>query len=126
MLQPRMKFANESKIILHGGVAQYLSITGGMSGLTRTTLRDAVPLADLKTLAEKVIKTLKFRCPHFVSDGLTRVDMFQNMAGKVVVNEIEALDANFSSCNHDYQDSTKSFLSKFFENLLYEAIILTR
>ena len=124
MLQPRMKHDNESKIILHGGIAQYLSITDSTNGLTRATKRDAVPLTELKFLAEKVIKTLKFRCPHFVSDGLTRVDFFQNAAGKVVVNEVEALDSNFSSCNPDFQDSTKHFLSKFFEDVLYESIIL--
>lgn len=124
MLQPRMKSNNESKIILHNGEAKYLSITDKTTGLVGQTLRDAVPLAELMTLSEMVIKTLKFRCPYFECGGLTRVDIFMNAAGKLIINEVESFDANYSSSKPDNQSETKNFLSKYFESLLFEALIL--
>jgi len=50
------------------------------------------------------------------------VDIFQDVTGKMVVNEFESLDANYSALTN-LQMATHSFLIKYWENKITELLI---
>ena len=115
MLQPRMACNNESKIILLGGKARFVSRTDGKSGLIHGKTTRAVPQAELFQFVEMAYNMLKENNPYFNGDSLVRIDVFQTSENKLVVNEVETLNANYSCANLDNELLIKSFLISFFE-----------
>ena len=124
MLQPLIRCDNVTKTIVLNGRAQYFSQTDSTSGLAGQTKRPPVPREELFGFAEMVVRKLKTRCPEFVSDGLVRVDIFQTTEGKLVVNEVESFDANFTSCRGEEEALTQCFLTKYFEKILSDGLHL--
>jgi hypothetical protein len=87
IVQPRIGSVRESKIILWNGTAQFISST--IRGLKK--VKDERALMDF---AETACALLKARTKNaFLSDGITRVDLFCTTDGVLVVNEFESLDA---------------------------------
>jgi len=118
MLQERMASTNETKTIFFNMEPKYISITDSTSGLIRMKKRPPVKVEDIYAFSLRALQTLKERVPHFVCDGLIRVDVFQRADGRLVVNEIESLDANYSSSYIDLQSQVEPFLTKYFESKL--------
>lgn len=128
MIQPCMYNRKEYKIVSLNQTPTYLaSIASGRNkrsagGVNKT-------FADTDTLlafADFAIRRFRSHAPFAITDGLLRVDVFQDVNGNLVVNEIESLDAEYGCSSYDarYQNMTHSFLIKYWENNL--ADFLTR
>ena len=76
----------------------------------------------LLDFAGRAIERLRLNAPFTITDGLLRVDIFQDVTGEMVVNEFESLDANYSALTH-LQMATYSFLIKYWENKITELLI---
>ena len=110
MLQPKMKSVKESKVILFNGKPMFQCTTtkGGISKHIKTKV-------EVFEFAKRAFDALKINTSGaFLSDGVSRVDMFINNSGDLVVNEVENLDANFSSNSLDYS-LTGEFLKTYYE-----------
>jgi len=111
ILQPKMRKKNESKVILYNGKAQYIASTVAQ-GLSQSHAKE-----ELFAFAEKAWQHLSESTEGaFLSDGLTRVDIFCNKDGKLVVNEFESLDAQYSKYDAKSEANTKSFLEDYYYN----------
>lgn len=52
----------------------------------------------LKLFVDTVLDLLRIQCPSaIVTDCIVRVDVFQNIAGNLVVNELESLEAGYET-----------------------------
>ena len=113
IIQPRMVSNAESKVVLWNGVAQYVCITPGRIGILKKKEYN-ISKSDLFKYTEDACATLKQETNGaFNSDGLTRVDCFCLSNGKIVVNEVESLDANFSG-RSDSESLTSTFLVNYY------------
>lgn len=54
----------------------------------------------------------RHHCPHAITDGLFRVDVFQTRLGELVVNEFESLDAVYY-CGRDTSHHVTNFLCEY-------------
>jgi hypothetical protein len=109
ILQPKMKKNNESKVILYNGKAKYITSTS-TSGLSKSHKKE-----ELFAFAEEAWRHLCMRTEGaFLSDGLTRVDIFCNNFGNLVVNEFESLDAQYSKFGGTSEAETKTFLEGYY------------
>lgn len=77
---------------------------------------------DLVAFATTVLESLTCKESVFMIDGLVRVDLFKNNEGKLVVNELESLDASYEGSNKTSNDETFSFLEMYWEQKIYECI----
>lgn len=112
ILQPRMKSNGESKIILHNGKAQYVASKTGRGVSSKFEEKE------LFEFAEKAWNALRENSSGtFLCDGLSRVDLFSNKDGHLVVNEYENLDATYSKLGGVNEINTKMFLTDYFFNL---------
>ena len=71
-----------------------------------------------------IVSHLSTTCPCFISDGLVRVDVFQTMHNRFVVNEIESLEANYSSRIQINQFTLRSKLDGYWHSKLCDLISL--
>lgn len=111
ILQPKMKKKNESKVILYNGTAKYITSTT-TCGLLGSNDRSKETLC---AFAEEAWEHLCVKTEGaFLSDGLTRVDIFCNNFGKLVVNEFESLDAQYSKKGKTSEADTKAFLESYY------------
>jgi len=94
MLQGEMVSNNESKVVCDGGKALYMSSIS-KKGISPNGA-NGVSKQALFTFAENALLSLKAADSSFCMDSITRVDIFQTSKGKLVVNEFESLDANYS------------------------------
>lgn len=75
---------------------------------------------ELLAFASEALAKFRETAPYAVTDGLFRVDIFQTIAGQLVVNEFESLDAGYVSVSKnslgvDYQSLTCAFLQAYWE-----------
>jgi len=91
MLQRRLIFNIEYKVVLFNGFARFVSSSKG----SRDPERPKLNQYDLRKFAETAIRTLQAVVPHCIADGLVRVDVFTDTAQGMVVNEFESLEANW-------------------------------
>ena len=70
------------------------------------------PHEELFQFASQALQDLKVNCHEFISDGLVRIDIFQNRYGKFVVNEFETLEANYESERKCDFEMTSAFTEK--------------
>ena len=118
ILQPKMRKKNESKVVLLNGKAQYI-VSASSSGLTGMYSQDRI-----FSFAENAFSHL---CDvtegAFLCDGLTRVDIFSNKDGNLVVNEFENLDAQYSKLDSGISEArVKVFLEGYYFNKVAEII----
>jgi len=119
MLQPCMANKNEDKVVLVGLKPYYIADK-------RINPRHGRKSADEATLFEfavQVVTLLKQRDPNFIADGLVRVDIFCNGQGRLVVNEIESLEANYSKQPNELQMQVTNALTKYWENILHRCLL---
>jgi len=121
IVQPRMINNNESKVILWNGKAQYLNINGKKRGIIGNKNGREVTNDEVFKFAEDAWEALrKGTRGAFLGDGLSRVDCFLSAAGKIVVNEFENLDANFSGPKL-YECRTPQFLCNYYKNMIMQS-----
>lgn len=106
-----MEKKNETKVVCIGGVGQSISISDRTKGLT-----SEVSQSQLFAFAEETIVKLRECEPAFLWDGLIRIDIFKTKAGKLVVNEVESLDSNFSHSKMDKQLELESKLTIYWKH----------
>lgn len=113
MLQACMSNKREYKIVAIQGIPQYVAkIAKASSGQSFSTH----PHVALFEFAAKAIQRAKLGCPGLVTDGLLRVDIFITMSGKLVVNELESLDAEYapnSRRDQNYDHEVAEFLCQY-------------
>jgi hypothetical protein len=103
MMQPRMHCRTEVKVACFNGTAMYIA----------KTLYDGPGIgtqAEMLEFAERAIRDLKSACPDAIVDGLVRVDIFKTKTGKLVVNEFESLEADYS---HSKEGDLSTMLSLY-------------
>ena len=116
LLQPKVS-NNEEKIILFNGKAKFNNKSDSTAGLT-----NKVSQHELNRFAEEVVQKLKVSFPHFLWEALIRVDIFRTKEGKLVVNEVESLDANCSSPKNERTMSVFQFYRKFWRFIIRDSI----
>ena len=77
-----------------------------------------VPHVDIFKFAEEAVKKLKSACPSAITDGIVRVDIFQTMFGKFVVNEFESLEADYCTTSETDSFFVRNFLVDYWVNVL--------
>ena len=120
LLQPRVD-NHEEKIVLINGVAIYSAKSDSTSGLSKR-----VSKSELYSYAEAVVVKLKAVFPHFLCDGLIRVDIFRTKAGKLVVNEVESLDASLHTTRERYTIMLFQFYRKYWRFIIRDCIKMAR
>lgn len=91
MLQPRMLNPFEYKVICWNGTPAYITDRKGKGSAFAQGEEGR-----LFAFARDAIAALKFARPHTITEGVVRVDIFQDPHGWVV-NEFESLEANYYS-----------------------------
>jgi len=124
MIQPCMYNRKEYKVVALNNVPTYIaSIATGRGKKSATGVNQQFGDTDsLLDFAGKAIGAFRLNAPFAITDGLFRVDIFQDVTGKMVVNEFESLDANYSALTN-LQMATHSFLIKYWENKITELLI---
>jgi hypothetical protein len=93
MVQATMVNKKEYKIVLFKGEARYISRAPGYTNGTAFSTKP-----ELMDFAINALKEFASACPNALVDSIMRVDVFQTMTGKLVVNEFESLEADHH-CN---------------------------
>jgi hypothetical protein len=60
----------------------------------------------------------------FILDGLVRVDLMCNNEGKLVVNELESLDADYDSLQMEDTSRANAFLDQYWEQKIYDCLLV--
>ena len=100
---------------MYNGCAQYICSThSGISGkFTPEQLFD---------FAERAVKALKCTTlGAYMSEGVSRVDIFVDNNNQMVVNEFEHIDASYASTGGN-EAATHQFSIKYYEKILQELI----
>jgi len=91
MVQATMANKKEYKVVLFNCEPRYVSITPNNS---RGKAFSDITHADLLKYAESALREFSAACPAALVSSLMRVDIFQTKLGKLVVNELESLEAD--------------------------------
>jgi hypothetical protein len=94
MVQATMANKKEYKVVLFKGEARYIS-----RGPTNKKGIAFSSKPELMDFAMEALKEFASACPNALVDSLMRVDIFQTMTGKLVVNELESLEADHLCSN---------------------------
>jgi hypothetical protein len=124
LLQEKMKYDNESKVILLNGQARYITSVDNVKGLIHATKFPAVSKEKLFQFAEEAFRELQLNCPYFCCEPMVRVDVFNNSENKLVVNEFESLSSNYSCASHVEQSQIYMYLVDFWVKKL-QSFLLT-
>jgi hypothetical protein len=95
MIQACMRNRKEYKVVVFNESVQYLSFNSKKSKPCIAFSKK--PHKELFEFAQQAVQDLKINCPELISDGLIRVDIFQDKYNDFVVNEFESLEANYYS-----------------------------
>jgi hypothetical protein len=77
--------------------------------------------SELVAFAESVMQCISVH-DEYIMNGLVRVDVMQNNAGQLVLNELESLEARHDSLDPGLSVSCSNFLSEYWEKVIYERI----
>ena len=91
MVQATMANKREYKVVLFNCEPRYVSITPNNS---RGKAFSDITHADLLKYAESALREFSAACPAALVSSLMRVDIFQTKFGKLMVNELESLEAD--------------------------------
>jgi len=124
MIQPCMYNRREYKVVALNGKPLYIAhIATGYNKKSTGGINKAFGDTDsLLTFAGRAIEKFRTNAPFAITDGLMRVDIFQDATGTMVVNEFESLDASYSSTT-DWQMTTHCFLIKYWETKIVDLLI---
>ena len=119
MLQRRVNDKTEVKLVFFNGVFSHIA-----NGVGKSASLQGYSTLDLANFACGIIDRLsKSSSVPFILDGLIRVDLFKGNEGELVVNELESLEAMYSSqsCSNG-EDRIDNHLAYYWEMILYELI----
>ena len=119
-IQPIMSNTREYKIVLFNGKAIYTaysptSVNQGFKFSIENSREEC-----RFHFAETALEMFKKRCPYAIADGLVRVDIFENQAGKLVVNEFESLEAGYSHAHISKTGIVQSLLDQYWVDKLFK------
>ena len=120
MIQPCMYNRKEYKIVVLNNTAVYKAgISTGSNNRSKNGINKAfAEEEELLQFAQTALERFRAAAPFAITDGLFRVDIFQTITGKLVVNEFESLDAEYQSTTSGKNEATYSFLERYwFEKL---------
>jgi hypothetical protein len=95
IIEACMQNRREYKVVIFDETVQYLSCNPKQAKPNKSFSKK--PHKALFEFAHQAVQDLKRSCPEFISDGLVRVDIFQDKYGDLVVNEFESLEATYYS-----------------------------
>ena len=122
LIQPRMRNRKEYKVVLFNCHAQYVADISTGSNHKGSIIFSHAPHSELVDFAVQAALLLSKTCSFFICDGIVRIDVFQTMQGKLVVNEVESLEANYSSRNHLNQLRMRNLLDQYWHSILSSLI----
>jgi hypothetical protein len=102
MIQPRLSNRKEYKVVVLNGKASHI-IPQCANGVTcpGKAFTFATETTDLFRFAEMAVHCLSKQCPASLIAGLIRVDIMETLAGNLIVNEFESLEAVFEPSGHE-------------------------
>lgn len=119
MLQERVVDNGEVKMCFLGGVFHHF-VSIGNSGVRRKF--SGYSETELVEFATAVMAALRGR-NEYILDGLVRVDLFYNRReDRLVVNELENLEAVYYSANHSEQCNADCWLRQYWKNKIYHCV----
>jgi hypothetical protein len=93
--------------------------------VSSTTTRKSLPgytQKDLISFAQKALESLRVHEDTFILDGLLRVDLFKSNEGKLVVNELESLEACYFSSTLGESSQCDQYLEEYWEIQINECL----
>lgn len=120
MLQPYLHDTVEYKVVCFNGKAMYEAQIANSSRVSLSKKTFSNPKTRFE-FAESVLRKLKERCNFAELSSLVRVDIFWcSSLNKIVVNELETLEARFDASNKDTnkQIFIQSLLAVYHANTL--------
>eukprot|EP00597_Dinobryon_sp_UTEXLB2267_P016104 CAMPEP_0201096512 /NCGR_PEP_ID=MMETSP0812-20130820/5481_1 /ASSEMBLY_ACC=CAM_ASM_000668 /TAXON_ID=98059 /ORGANISM="Dinobryon sp., Strain UTEXLB2267" /LENGTH=158 /DNA_ID=CAMNT_0047350809 /DNA_START=837 /DNA_END=1313 /DNA_ORIENTATION=+ len=123
MIQPCMSNRKEYKVIyIPSRSIQYIvSRTARCGSGTSFSVRPHTRLFDF---VRRAVSVFRESCPHAITDGLFRVDVFETKLGELVVNEFESLDAAYYGDGRDSSFHVTNFLFEYWLQLLTKIDII--
>ena len=82
------------------------------------------PHQDLIAFAERAVQTLSHNHAGAICDGLIRVDVMQTFTGDMIVNELESLEADYTSKRNAETLVTDNFLTEYWKRILTDIVSL--
>ena len=116
MLQEKVSDNREARLCFLDGTFSHFVVIGGKSV---NSLKHYCA-TDLIDFASSVFLLLKDE-PTFILDGLVRIDIFEDDDERLVVNELESLDARYTA-SREFDAKVASFLMDYWERHIYMAI----
>ena len=124
MIQPCMYNRREYKVVALNGKPLYVAnIATGSNKVSKPGINKAFGSTNrLLEFAGEAIEQLLSNAPFAITDGLMRVDIFEDATGCMVVNEFESLDASYCSTTQ-WEMTTRTFLTKYWETKIVDLLI---
>ena len=129
MIQPCVYNRKEVKIVVLNNQPLYRAgISTGKQQRSKTGINKVFSNDDeLLAFASEAVAKLRESAPYAITDGLFRVDIFQTIAGRMVVNEFESLDAGYvsttkNSLGVDFQSITCAFLQAYWQKKIQACV----
>lgn len=125
MLQCRVPDSTEPKLAFIGGQFSHFcghrKGTAGSRGVIKSLPSHSQQ--DIIAFAETVVTIMQhFDDLKVILDGLIRVDLFDDGKGKLVVNEIESLEAAYNVTDEEANNRVQTFLDQYWEKKIYDSI----
>lgn len=121
ILQPCLRNRREYKIVCLGEVPLYVARIKGHDsrhtppGINQAFTSDSVGHSDLKAFAAAAISKIHAAQPGLLlADGLFRVDIMVLKNGKMVVNELESMEANYDSTRIINEGHVSQYLRTYY------------
>jgi len=114
MVQATMKNRKEYKVVLFNREPRYISILRKSTGQAFSES----PHTRLMGFAVDALNEFSSSCPDALLDSLVRVDIFQTKLGKLVVNEVESLEADHYSRGEVQKVAVDNEIRQYYESIL--------
>jgi hypothetical protein len=116
IVQACMRNKREYKVVVLNKIPRYLAESTSTKGVSFSS----DPHDRLFSFAKNAVSELCNVCPYVISDGLIRVDIFQNETGCLIVNEFESMEGNFYGCSNQAMEGenfTNLYLADYYEKM---------
>jgi len=122
MVQATMENKKEYKIVFFNCEPRYVSLLPNQGAGKAFS---SAPHTDLLKFAESASREFSAGCPLALVGSLMRVDIFQTKSGKLVVNELESLEADHHCPNRGIKkamvdDEIRQYYETLLKNVLHQ------
>jgi hypothetical protein len=123
MVQATMANKKEYKIVFFNCEPRYVSFVPSSNGKGKAF--SSKPHTDLLKFAESALRSFSAACPSALVGSMVRVDIFQTKSGKLVINELESLEADHHcSANGVQKALIDDEIRQYYERILKGTIHL--